>query len=98
MNWYIGQKVVAVRDGHYDGKRFLIKDKEYVISAFGFQPDTATHYSFNFIELVGMEDYRWWETAFRPLEENFAEETLSKAKSDADEILEIMETLQEAVK
>ena len=94
MNWYIGQNVVAIKDCFFSGKKIVEKGSIYTISAFGFQPETITHYSYNFIELVGLEDYRWFEASFRPLEENFAEKVLKTAIERAEEIEQIIEIFE----
>jgi hypothetical protein len=110
MNWYIGQKVAYIGpDGDVSIPMTISKLSQPPCKCKGIFLGTpelnwAAHLAgqryicemcqskFYATEIIVTEKH------FRPLLDTFAEETLSKAKSDADEILEIMETLQEAVK
>jgi hypothetical protein len=102
MNWYIGQKVTCVSAMAPTGGVLHVHEvficsqcklAHLTISEWPKKPNGIFECTdcdgifFNHHRIGGSE------RVFRPLLDTFAEETLSKAKSDADEILEIMETL-----
>ncbi len=97
-NWYIGQKVVSVQSGNI-----------FTITAIDSSPCKCSGYYIETDEManhvgVGICNdcktnisyvgrYRHSDL-FRPIEDNFAEETLSKAIEHAEEIHEIIETIK----
>lgn len=93
--WYIGQKVVCVSNGKCTGGERIVEGETYTIKNYGFYPEDMFAVSFNFIKTHETGEAFWDEKRFRPLEDNFAEQALSKAIEQAKEVEEIMETYKE---
>lgn len=79
MKWHIGQKVVCVSSGKCTGGERVVQGETYTIKDYGFYPEDRFAFSFNFIKTHQTGDAFWTESRFRPLEDNFAEQALSKA-------------------
>lgn len=101
-NFKIGQKVVYVgRDKRHHNKTWVIIASKQGCCTMQYDlglPISSGFLGYQRCTLCGgiFPSNTIWKAEYtiRPLLDTFAEETLSKAKSDADEILEIMETLQ----
>lgn len=96
MNWYVGQKVVSVESGNIftittigpsrckcAGHHIETKEMRYIEAAKC--PDCNTY--------VGVVGKGRHSNLFRPLEDSFAKQALNKAIEQAEEILEIIETV-----